>query len=61
MEFENTSEIYNKILAKYIDYLSLFAIFNNGSIEDATTFEQFYWEITFHGEYRDSNQVSRLA
>ena len=61
MEFESNNENYNKILSKYIDYLALYKIMNNGSIEDATPFERFYWEIIFFGEYRDVNQISRLS
>ena len=61
MEFESKNENYNKILSKYIDYLHLYKLMNNGSIENATSFEDFYWELVFHGEYRENSQISRLS
>ena len=61
MDFESTNENYNIILGKYIEYLALYSMMNNGSINNATPFEQFYWELIYHGEYRDINQISRLS
>ena len=61
MDFETTNENYNKILAKYISYLELYKIMNNGSLDNATPFEKFYWEVLYFGEYRDANQISRLG
>ncbi len=61
MDFESTNENYNKILEKYIEYLALYKMMNNGSLDNATPFEQFYWELVYFGEYRDINQITRLS
>ena len=49
MMYEQRRENFNKILEAYLDYLSLYRLFNRGHIKGATPFYVFYWRMTFPG------------
>lgn len=51
--YENQRVLFDKLLKKYREYLNLYKIFNNGSLKGATTFDQFYWRMTYLSRYQD--------
>ncbi len=51
MSYENQRDVYDQIRAQYVQYLNLYKEFNNGSIEGATDFGQFYWQMTWVSKY----------
>ena len=51
MAYENQRVNYNRILAKYRDYLNLYKAINNGSMEGVTSFADFYMHFTYYSRY----------
>ena len=45
--FENTRSAFNIVLNKYINYCELYKMMNNGSLDGATKFEDFYRSWTY--------------
>jgi hypothetical protein len=55
--YENQRVIFNGILKKYLDYVNLYRVFNNGSIEGITPFHEFYWRFTYFSRYSNPRNV----
>lgn len=51
--YENQRVVFDTIVKKYKDYIALYRLFNNGSVEGLTTFDQFYWRMTYFSKYQD--------
>lgn len=51
--YENQRVIFDTIVKKYKDYVALYRLFNNGSIEGLTTFDDFYWRMSYFSKYQD--------
>lgn len=51
--YENQRVIFDTIVKRYKDYIALYRLFNNGSVEGLTTFDQFYWRMTYFSKYQD--------
>jgi hypothetical protein len=49
--YESKRIIFAIIEKKYKDYLFLYKMVNNGSLQGATTFEDFYWHYTYYSKY----------
>lgn len=53
MSYENQRVIFDTIVKKYKDYIALYRYLNNGSVEGLTTFDDFYWRMTYFSKYQD--------
>jgi hypothetical protein len=53
ISYENTRVHFDKILKIYKDYLDLYKEFNDGSLQGATPFDEFYWRMTYFSKYQD--------
>ncbi len=51
--YENQRVVFDVLMRKYRDYLDLYKMFNNGSLRGATTFDEFYWRMTYFSKYHD--------
>lgn len=51
--YENQRVLFDKLLIRYRGYLDLYKALNNGSLKGATTFDQFYWRMTYYSRYQD--------
>lgn len=58
--YDTNRENFDKLRKKYVEYLQLYATFNNGSIEGATPFQEFYWRFTYFIRYEDPQRVMAL-
>lgn len=50
---------FNKISEAYKNYVALYRLFNNGSVEGVTTFTTFYWRMTYYQKYGDGEIMTR--
>lgn len=55
--YENRRIAFDAILKKYLDYVKLYKVFNDGSIEGISNFEDFYWRYTYINRYSDRRSV----
>lgn len=55
--YENQRVIFDAILKKYKDYVALYRQVNNGSLAGVTTFDDFYWRMTYLSKYQDNKNV----
>jgi hypothetical protein len=55
--YENQRVHFDLIVKKYKDYIALYRLFNNGSVQGITTFGDFYWRMTYLSKYQDGKQV----
>lgn len=53
MGYANNRENFNKVAQDYRNYLKLYAFFNNGSYDGATTFDVFYQNHTYYAKYSE--------
>lgn len=51
--YENQRHHFDKIVKRYHDYLALYKSINNGSLKGYTTFDEFYWRMTYISRYED--------
>jgi hypothetical protein len=51
--FDGEKKEYKKIVKRYNDYISLYAMCNQGSTAGATPFEEFYWRFSYIIKYDD--------
>ncbi len=58
LSYENQRVHFDALKRKYLEYLSLYAAINHGSLEGASTFEQFYWHMTYISRYQDKRNFS---
>lgn len=61
MDFDVNRENFEKIINSYKDYIKLYRLINNGSIEGITPFDEFYWRFSFTVRYQDSTEISTVA
>lgn len=54
--YENRRGQFDKILKKYMDYLAIYKEINHGSLQGASTFEEFYWRETYYSRYPNHAQ-----
>lgn len=59
--FENTRENFDKLKKEYEEYVALYKIFNNGSVDGLCSFAEFYWRITYLHKYNDPNVIQALG
>jgi|GEM_PF-1744983 len=59
MHYETSRQNFNRILESYLNYVSLYKLFNNGSIKGVTPFGTFYWRFTYYVRYEGSDSISR--
>jgi 1-acyl-sn-glycerol-3-phosphate acyltransferase len=52
---------FTKVLEAYLNYVALYKLFNGGSIEGVTPFNVFYWRMTYHVRYENSENISRVV
>ncbi len=50
---------FTKITESYKNYVALYRLFNNGSVEGVTSFSDFYWRMTYYVRYGDGDTVTR--
>lgn len=48
ISYETQRIYFERIVAKYKEYLAIYAFFNGGSTEGCTEFADFYWEQHFY-------------
>lgn len=53
ISYENQRVIFDTIARRYKEYVKLYRLFNNGSIEGLCTFDKFYWRMTYYSKYQD--------
>lgn len=51
--YENQRVNFDNVVKKYMEYLRLYKLINNGSVEGITTFDLFYWRMTYYSKYQD--------
>lgn len=51
--YENQRVVFDVIARKYKDYLALYRMFNNGSLEGVTSFGDFYWRMVYFSKYHE--------
>lgn len=51
--YENQRVNFDIIVRKYKDYIVLYRLFNGGSVKGITTFDHFYWRMTYFSKYQD--------
>jgi hypothetical protein len=49
--YESKRIIFAIIEKKYKEYIALYKLINNGSIEGITPFDEFYWNYTYYSKY----------
>ncbi len=55
MSIYNSSRVaFDGILKKYKEYIEIYKVFNNGSVEGATPFGEFYWRFSYYVKYQDA-------
>ena len=60
MSFTNQRVIFEKLLAKYKEYVELYKAVNNGSTDGVSPFGDFYLRYTYLYKYSDTgNQIRR--
>ncbi len=61
LQYEQRRENFNKVLEAYLDYVSLYKLFNKGSTKGVTSFEAFYWRMTFRRNPAEGDMAGRTA
>ena len=56
--YENQRVNFDVIVRRYKEYVALYRLFNNGSIVGLTTFDNFYWRMTYFSRYSDRRSFS---
>jgi hypothetical protein len=56
--YENQRVVFDVILRKYKEYVALYKLVNNGSLQGVTGFDDFYWRMTYLAKYQDTRTVS---
>lgn len=51
--YENQRVNFDVIVRRYKEYVALYRVFNNGSIQGLCTFDDFYWRMTYFSRYQD--------
>ena len=51
--YENQRVAFDRLMKNYKAYLALYKEFNHGSLAGATTFDVFYWRMTYLSKYQD--------
>ena len=59
--FDVNREQFDKIIESYLNYVVLYKLINNGSIQGVTPFDTFYWRFTFHDKYQDPERITALG
>lgn len=59
--FDAQREQFNIIVDSYLNYVALYKLVNNGSIDGVTPFEVFYWRFTYFVKYQDPERISALG
>jgi len=57
--YESRRVVFEGILKKYLEYVKLYAAFNNGSLEGLTPFHDFYWRFTYITRYSNPQAIAR--
>lgn len=60
-DYGQSREHFNKVLESYLSYVALYKICNNGSVEGLTTFEEFYWRLTYIHRYSDPDRIAAVG
>ena len=58
--FESSRVQLDKIIKKYKDYIDLYRFFNDGSVEGAASFAEFYWRYTYYSRYKDAETITAI-
>jgi hypothetical protein len=51
--YENQRVVFDTIVRRYKDYIALYRLFNNGSVDGLTSFDEFYWRMVYVSKYQD--------
>lgn len=57
MSFEVRRENFEKLLKKYNEYVELYRLVNNGSIDGVTSFDEFYLRLTYYDRYSNALKI----
>jgi hypothetical protein len=49
--YENRRILFTVIEKKYKEYIALYKMVNNGSVQGITPFDEFYWHYTYYSKY----------
>jgi hypothetical protein len=49
--YENRRIVFAVIEKKYKEYIALYKMVNNGSVQGITPFDEFYWHYTYYSKY----------
>jgi hypothetical protein len=49
--YESKRVVFSTLEKRYKEYLKLYKILNNGSLEGASNFVDFYWHQTYYSKY----------
>jgi|CXWK01.1.fsa_nt_gi hypothetical protein len=51
--FQARREAFENLVQKYKEYIELYKFVNNGEVQGACSFEDFYWRMTYTINYSD--------
>lgn len=57
--YESQRKNLDKFQKKYNEYVDLYKFFNGGSTLGVTTFEEFYWRMSYIMKYEDAGSMAR--
>lgn len=49
--YDNQRVVFDQLTKKYREYVALYRIFNNGSVDGITSFGDFYWQMSYFSKY----------
>ena len=59
-QYGNSRQHFNKVLDAYLNYVALYKLLNCGKVQGVTPFNVFYWRMTYHVRYENSENISRV-
>jgi hypothetical protein len=57
ISYENQRIHFDATLKRYLEYVELYKLLNNGSREGVTPFADFYWRMNYYTRYEDPTDV----
>jgi hypothetical protein len=51
--YENQRVVFDQIARKYREYIALYRMLNNDSVEGLTPFDIFYWRMVYYSKYQE--------
>lgn len=59
--YQTSREVFDQIKKDYEDYVNLYKMLNQGSVEGITPFADFYWRYTYTSKYLELEKRSAFS